>query len=277
MALPFPDIHPVAFSVGPFHVYWYALSYIVGIFLSTLSAKYLTQKYSNGVMPELIEQFAFGAAIFGVIIGGRIGHVLFYDPFYYAGHPLEILMTWKGGMSFHGGLLGFLAAAWIFCRKHTLSFLQFMEVAAVHVPIALFLVRLANFINGELYGVPTTFPLGVIFPDGGPFPRHPTQLYEAFFEGLLLHLLLRFLWRTPLRHSFGKMSSLFLLSYGLSRFFIEFLKDPLAQNSQTLLWLNNGQLLCIPMIVLGIFLWWVRCDPLEMGIQKRLFSPKKKR
>ena len=255
MAISFPSIDPVAFSVGPFHVYWYALSYIVGIFLSTLSAKHLTKKYSNGVIPEFIESFAFGAAIFGVIIGGRIGHVLFYDPLYYVSHPMEILMTWKGGMSFHGGLIGFLIAAWIFCRKHSLSFLQLMDIAAVHVPIALFLGRIANFINGELYGMPTTLSIGVLFPDAGPFPRHPTQLYEAFCEGLILHIFLRILWRTSLRHSFGKLSSLFLWGYGISRFFIEFLKDPIAQGSQDIFWLNNGQILCIPMVLLGILVW----------------------
>lgn len=261
MSLPFPAIDPVAFALGPIKIHWYALSYIFGIIGAAEYAKFLQNRFSNGMDTILIDRFAYGIAIVGVILGGRLGHVLFYDPVHYLYHPSEILMTWKGGMSFHGGLLGVLIAALIFCRKHNKGFFQLMDSAAVTVPLALFLGRLANFINGELYGKPTTVSFGIVFPGGGPLPRHPTQLYEACAEGILLCTILSILWiKTDLRHQQGRISGLFLLLYSTSRFFIEFLKDPIAQSSQTVLPLTNGQLLCIPMIAFGLYLWRRRCS-----------------
>ncbi len=256
MAIPFPNIDPVALNLGPLKIHWYALSYVVSIIFATSYAKFLQSRFPSGLSKELIERFAYGAAIVGIIIGGRLGHVLFYyDPLYYLHHPLEIFMTWKGGMSFHGGLAGVLVAAFLFCKSHKISFFSLMDNIAVAVPIGLGLGRIANFMNAELYGNITNAPWGVIFPGAGPLPRHPTQLYEAFLEGFVLLTLLSFLWiKTDMRYSQGRISGFFLFAYGIMRFMIEFYKDPLAQGSQTIIPLTNGQLLCIPMILFGLFL-----------------------
>ena len=280
MAFVFPALDPVAISVGPISIHWYALSYIAGIVLSCAYGKYLLRRYSNGVTPEFLDGFAYGPAIIGIIVGGRLGHVLFYTPLYYMHHPLEILMTWQGGMSFHGGLLGVLTAAFIYGRRHGVAFFQLMDIAAVCVPIALGLGRIANFINGELFGVPTTVSWGVIFPQGGPMPRHPTQLYEALMEGFVLCAILSVMWMrggrdatdttdtihtahattshtTPFiwRHHRGAISGAFLFFYGIFRFAIEFFKDPAAQSSDVFYGLTNGHLLCIPMIIMGVIFY----------------------
>ncbi len=255
MALSFPLINPVAFSIGPVQIHWYACSYIAGIVLATAHAKFLLRRFQNGMDVDLVERFAYGVAILGVIIGGRLGHVLFYDPLYYLHHPSEILMTWKGGMSFHGGLIGVLISAWWFCRKYQKCFFQLMDITAVTVPIALGLGRIANFINAELYGKPTDLPWAIVFPGGGLLSRHPTQLYESLTQGLFLWIILTILWtKSHMRHCHGHISGYFLVIYALTRFFIEFLKDPIAQSSQTTLPLTNGQLLCLPMIVFGLWL-----------------------
>lgn len=262
MTLPFPQIHPVAFSIGPFKIHWYALAYVVGILLSCSYAKFLMKRYPNGIDPDHVDRFAYGPAILGVIVGGRLGHVLFYDPLHYLHHPFEIIMTWKGGMSFHGGLLGFLGAALWYARHHHIAFFKFMDLAAISVPLAIGLGRIANFINGELFGLPTSLPWGVIFPHGGGVPRHPTQLYEAFTEGFLIWGVLTYVWikgqsrnKEPLRLHAGAMGGAFLFLYGTLRFAIEFVKDPSAQSSIVIGGLNNGHLLCIPMILVGALIY----------------------
>ncbi|MBX9977810.1 MAG: prolipoprotein diacylglyceryl transferase [Alphaproteobacteria bacterium] len=256
MAIPFPDINPIAITLGPFSIHWYGLSYMVSAILVVRYSKFLLRRFPNGLDGLLLERFVYGSFVIGVIVGGRLGHVLFYDPLHYVSHPIEIFMVWEGGMSFHGGLIGVLLAAGWFCKKHDKGYFQLLDNLAVAIPIGLFLGRIANFINGELYGKPTNLPFGVIFPRTEGLPRHPTQIYEAFFEGFFLLTLLSILWmRTDLRQYQGRISGLFLISYAASRFFIEFLKDPLAQSSQVILPLNNGQLLCIPMILLGVYLW----------------------
>ncbi|MBI3418525.1 MAG: prolipoprotein diacylglyceryl transferase [Proteobacteria bacterium] len=192
-SMPFPHLDPVALQIGPLAIRWYALAYIAGVILGWLYAKHLAKANPRGPAPDLYTE-VLSWLVFGILIGGRLGYVLFYNGPYYLQHPLEALEIWHGGMSFHGGALGVIGSCWFFCKRHKISYLAFMDIVVCVVPIGLFFGRLANFVNGELFGRASDVPWAMVFPHGGPLPRHPSQLYEAGLEGLLLLAILAFPW-----------------------------------------------------------------------------------
>ncbi len=282
--LPFPDISPEIFSISlfgmEFALRWYALAYMVGILvawrLSVRAVKHsaLWQNDTPPMTPRQIEDLLTWI-ILGVILGGRLGFVLFYQPAYYLQHPAEILMIWQGGMAFHGGLLGVVVAAVFYTRRHGIALTSTADLIAHSVPVGLLLGRLANFINGELWGRPTDLPWGVVFPGAaaqdcpgvvGLCARHPSQLYEALLEGLILGVVL--LWLVYRRDGFkrpGLIAGVFFFGYGLARFLVEFVRQPDAHfvsqgNPLGLAWhiggvgLTMGQILSLPMIALGLWL-----------------------
>lgn len=258
MAFQFPDIDPIAFEIGPLAVRWYALSYMVGILLGWGYALKLAGKGQpeGGVRPNSADIDDFITwAVLGVIAGGRLGYVLFYAPGVYLESPLDALMIWKGGMSFHGGMLGVLVAMVLFARKRQIPLLRLSDIVCAAAPIGLFFGRLANFVNAELYGRHTDVWWGVIFPDGSGLPRHPSQLYEAFLEGLVLFTLLAVLIRIPsIRNRSGTVSGVFLIGYGTFRFLVETVREPDSQIGYIAGLITMGQILCLPMILVGIFL-----------------------
>lgn len=250
LSLPFPLIDPVAVSIGSFKIYWYGLAYVIGTMIAWSYGKLLIRKYPNGLVQENIDD-AVVWMLLSAVIGGRLGYVCFYDPAIIFHNPLEVFMTWRGGMSFHGGLVGVIVGSLILCRRKKISYFRLMDVAGTSIPIILFLGRVANFINAEMYGRITDVSWGVVYPNGGPLPRHPSQLYEAFFEGIVLFLLLSLCWtRTKLRDKPGRMSGLFLIGYGIFRIIIESFKEPEA-------WIGTltiGQLLSLPLVGFGWYL-----------------------
>lgn len=252
MAIEFPNIDPVALSLGPLDVRWYALAYLGGILIGWWYALRLAGRFEMGksaVTRQQIDDF-IPWAIIGVIVGGRVGYGLFYQFDYFVSNPLHILMIWNGGMAFHGGALGVIAAMVLFCLHHKIPLLRFTDIVACVVPIGLFFGRIANFVNGELYGRVTDVSWAVVFPGGGDVPRHPSQLYEAGLEGLLLGLVLAVLacfksvWQRP-----GLLSAVFLLGYGLSRFVVEFFRAPDAHIGLIGNALSMGQILTLPMVL----------------------------
>jgi len=254
--LTYPDIDPVALHLGPLSIRWYALAYIAGLLLGWAYATYWANK--NRWRPNAADFENFLTwAIFGVVLGGRLGYVLFYQPGYYFTHPLEILMVWHGGMSFHGGALGVIAAVIAFAWRNKINALALGDVVAAAAPIGLFFGRIANFINGELWGRvadPNTVPWAMVFPHGGPEPRHPSQLYQAGMEGLILFLLLYLLLRSEkLRARHGFVGGAFLVGYGCARIVGEFFREPDAFLG-FIGPFTMGQILSAPMILVGIYL-----------------------
>jgi len=250
--LNYPAINPVAFEFGPLKIHWYGISYVAGILLAwwLMRRRAGLYKWSN----EQIADLVFYAAI-GLIIGGRLGSVLFYNLPYYLEHPLEIIMINRGGMSFHGGLIGGLIAVWIYGRRINRPFIEIIDFMAPVVPVGLFFGRIANFINGELWGAPSTLPWAMVFPDlrAGGIPRHPSQLYEALLEGILLFIILWCYSAKP-RPTMA-VSGLFLLGYGIFRSLVEFVREPDANIGYLAFdWVTLGQLLSLPMIVAGIIM-----------------------
>ena len=250
----FPDLDPVALAIGPLAVRWYALAYLGGFVLGWRYCLRLVARGGNGMSGRLFDDFLTWA-ILGTILGGRLGYVLFYNADLYFSEPLEIFKVWHGGMSFHGGMLGVIGAAWIFAQRRNISFWAFTDILACVTPIGLGLGRLANFVNGELYGRVTDMPWGVVFPRGGALPRHPSQLYEALLEGILLFLILFVLSRyrkfTARR---GFLSGAFLLGYGMFRFLVELVREPDQQLGFLFGDATMGQLLCLPMMMFGLYL-----------------------
>lgn len=254
LAIAFPMIDPVLVEVGPIVIRWYALAYIAGLVLGWRYMIWLARQAGSLIKPEHADEFLVWA-VFGVILGGRLGYVLFYKPGYYLANPSEIIQTWQGGMSFHGGFLGVLIATWLFCRLRDIRFWAFIDLAAVVTPIGLFFGRIANFINSELWGRPTDVAWGVVFPNGGLYPRHPSQLYEAALEGLVLLAVLHLVWRRDsLRITPGVISGAFLIGYGLSRIIVEFYRQPDAHLGYLWGGATMGQLLSIPMVLAGMAL-----------------------
>jgi len=253
--LPFPHINPVLISIGPLAVRWYALAYIVGIIAGWFYARSIiaSRNLWGGAAPFTVAEFDdFIIWItLGIILGGRLGYVLFYNFPHFAAHPVAIFELWTGGMSFHGGVLGCIVATILFGLRRGLSILSLGDVTTAVAPIGLFLGRLANFINGELWGRPTDVPWALVFPNEGPVPRHPSQLYEAALEGLLLLLVLGVLVRLGALKRPGLVSAAAAIGYGVARIFCEFFREPDAQLG--FLWggLTMGMLLCIPLIVAG--------------------------
>ncbi len=256
LALPFPAIDPVLVSVGPFAIRWYALAYIAGILLGWFYARRLIAhpRLWGGEPPMTVadyDDFVFWVTL-GIILGGRTGYVLFYNPAFFAANPLEILQLWKGGMSFHGGFLGCVLAAALFAWSRGVSFLSLGDVTCAVGPIGLFLGRLANFINGELWGRPADVPWAMVFPGAGPLPRHPSQLYEAALEGLVLFVILAIMVRAGALRRPGLIVGAFACLYALMRAFCELFREPDAQLG--FLWggLTMGMLLSIPMFLAGL-------------------------
>lgn len=253
MAIPFPDIDPVAVSIGPIVIRWYALAYLSAFLLGWKYVIYLAGKNPEQRPNRLDIDDFLPWGILGVILGGRVGYVLFYQTAMYLHNPLEIFMLWHGGMSFHGGALGMILAMIIYAWRKNIYVLRLTDWVCCAVPIGLFLGRIANFINGELFGRVTDAPWGVVFPHGGELPRHPSQLYEAALEGLVLFLILLALAHNKkVRERPGIISGVFLIGYGLSRILVEFFREPDAQIGFLFNYFTMGQLLCIPMIIGGL-------------------------
>lgn len=263
--LQFPAFDPIALQIGPLALRWYALAYIAGLVggwqLMKRLARTLTADGRVKVTGEQVDDLLTWVTL-GVILGGRLGYVLFYKPSFYLANPSEILQVWQGGMAFHGGLLGVIVAMLLFARRHKLPFLALGDMVATVVPLGLLFGRLANFINGELWGRPSDVAWAMVFPHGGPLPRHPSQLYEAVLEGLVLLvvLLVLFYTRPVLRNRHGALGGIFLIGYGAARFTVEFFREPDAFLG--LLWAgaSMGQLLSLPMIAIGVALlvWALR-------------------
>jgi phosphatidylglycerol:prolipoprotein diacylglycerol transferase len=256
--LPFPVFDPIAVSFGPFAVRWYALAYIGGIVFGWLYARQIikSDRLWGGRSPISLPQmddFILWVTL-GIILGGRIGYVLFYNPAYFAAHPGEIVRLWEGGMSFHGGFLGCVIAVMAFARRHRIPILSLGDITCAVGPIGLFLGRIANFINSELWGRPTDVPWGIVFPNGGPAPRHPSQLYEAGLEGLVLFALLAVMIRAGALKRPGLIVGAFATFYGVARITGELFREPDPQLG--FLWggLTMGMLLSLPMIAAGLIL-----------------------
>mgnify|MGYP000920389828 CR=1 FL=1 len=261
-ALPFPAIDPVAIDLGFFAVRWYALAYIVGLLLGWRYLMWLAARPPQAMPRNDADDLLVWMAL-GVILGGRVGYVLFYKPLYFLDNPLEILQVWTGGMSFHGGLLGVTVAGLWFCRQRKLDPWRVGDLLGCTVPIGLLLGRIANFVNGELFGRVTDSPLGMVFPYGGPLPRHPSQLYEAALEGLVLFLIMAVLFRQDgIRRRPGMLLGIFLIGYGLARSTAEFFREPDAHLGFILGPVTMGQVLSVPMILLGLsILFFARRRP----------------
>ncbi|MBR0682007.1 prolipoprotein diacylglyceryl transferase [Roseomonas eburnea] len=254
-AIPFPVIDPVLVEIGPFAIRWYALAYITGILLGWRLARVLVQRTPQVATPEQVDEFITWVTL-GIILGGRFGYVLFYRPGYYVTAPWEALYLWHGGMSFHGGALGVIVAMFLFARRNGLDWVAFADRVVCVVPIGLFLGRCANFINGELWGrVAPEVPWAMVFPTGGPEPRHPSQLYQAFLEGICLFALLMILARSErIRSRPGVLSGVFLAGYGVARIIGEFFRQPDAHLGFLFAGATMGQLLSLPMILVGAWL-----------------------
>lgn len=246
-----PEIDPVAIALGPIKVHWYGITYVVAFAAMWFFGSRRARVPGSGWTKDEVADAIFYGAL-GVVLGGRLGYVLFYNFSHFAYHPLDIFKVWQGGMSFHGGLLGVMLALWLFARKHRKTFLQVTDFFAPWVPFGIGAVRLGNFINQELWGRVTDAPWGMVFRDAGPLPRHPSQLYEAALEGVLLFVILQWYTRRP--RPAGATSGVFMLGYGVFRFIAEFVREPDAHMGFVLGGLTMGQLLSLPMIVLGVAL-----------------------
>lgn len=258
--LPYPNINPVIFGIGSIKVRWYGFMYLLGFGATYLLVRLQIRRFNLKKLGEQFDDLNF-LLIFCVLMGGRLGYVLFYNLPYYMHHPAEIIATWNGGMSFHGALLALLIGGYLFCRRRGIDFWQTADAYIVTIPIGLGLGRIGNFINGELYGRVTHVPWAMVFPAGGPFPRHPSQLYECFMEGIVLFILLWNLKDVKSRRNWpqGSMLAAFLIFYGIFRFIVEFFRQPDAQLGFILGPFTMGQALCSLMIIAGVLLWvWRR-------------------
>ncbi len=253
--IPYPDINPVIVRVGPFAIRWYGVMYLLGFAASYLLVKYQIRKKKLPLPKDFLDSL-YSYVIIGLLLGARLGYVLFYDLPSYIRHPLEIFAVWHGGMSFHGGLIGCIVAGVIFSRKFKVDFWKTADLVIVTAPIGLGLGRLGNFINGELYGRVTNVPWAMVFPGGGPLPRHPSQLYEFLMEGIVLFIILWKLKDRGLKP--GVLTAFFLILYGVFRFFVEFFRQPDVQLGFIIGPFTMGQLLSSAMIVFGLMLYAYR-------------------
>lgn len=255
LVIAYPDIDPIAIRIGPLGIRWYALAYLAGLLIGwRMMVRQVRLPGTVAMTRTQVDDFLVWA-ILGVILGGRLGYVIFYNPSQYLQDPLEIPQIWLGGMSFHGGLAGVaIAMAW-FARRNNLPVLSLTDVAASVAPVGILFGRLANFVNGELWGRPTDAAWAVVFPGGGPEPRHPSQLYEAVLEGLLLLILVQWLYRSEaVRRRPGMVAGVFLAGYGAARLFVELFREPDAHIGFLAAGSTMGQWLTVPVVVLGIYL-----------------------
>lgn len=251
-----PQIDPILFQIGPLAVRWYGMMYLLGFVAAFFIISRLAPRRKLVLNHDAVSDLLFYIVI-GVILGGRFGYVLFYNFSYFLSHPLQIFAVWQGGMSFHGGLAGVVVATTLYCRRHAIAILPLADILAIAATIGLGLGRIGNFINGELWGRVTTLPWGVVFPEAGPEPRHPSQLYEALLEGPVIFFLLYWLFSRKLKD--GVIFFAFFIFYGIGRFIIEFFREPDQQIG--FLWggATMGQLLCLVMILLGSTgLFWLK-------------------
>ena len=254
--LMYPQFDPVIVQFGPLAIRWYALAYITGLLIGWRMVRHLVQRVPAVATPLQVDDFLTWATL-GVVLGGRLGYVLFYQPERFLAHPSEIVAVWQGGMSFHGGMLGVSIAVLWFCRRNAIPILGFADRIAVVAPIGLGLGRIANFINGELWGraAPDWLPWAMIFPTGGPVPRHPSQIYEALMEGLLLFCLTFYFSRSDaVRARFGMLTGIFLCGYAVARIVGEHFREPDAFLGFLAFGTTMGQLLSLPMLAAGIWL-----------------------
>ena len=252
-AIILPEFNTFAVQFGGFGVRWYAIAYLVGL----LAGWYLLRREASHIGSPLDREtvdILLNYVLFGVIIGGRLGYILFYNSAYYLAHPQAILRIWEGGMAFHGALLGVAIAVLIMAKRHRVPFFVLTDRIALVVPIGLFFGRLSNFINGELYGRVTTLPWAMVFPNSDGQPRHPSQLYEAGLEGLMLGIIMLMLWRRGWLQQHGRVTGVLLAGYGVARSMIEFVREPDAQIGLVLHSVSMGQLLSVPMIIFGVYL-----------------------
>lgn len=252
--MAYPNIDPVALDLGFVKIYWYGISYVVGIAGAWLLLRYRAPRPQWGFSHEQIADLVFYAML-GIVIGGRLGSIFFYNFSYYVQHPVEVFYLHRGGMSFHGGLIGVIIAVWLFAKKVGTPFFKMADFIAPVVPVGLGCGRIGNFINGELWGAPSDLPWAMVFPsvDAGGIPRHPSQLYEALLEGLVLFIILWCYSKKP--RPVGSVSALFLIAYGAFRSAVEFVREPDAHIGYLAFdWLTLGQLLSLPMILFGIYL-----------------------
>ncbi len=261
--MPFPNIDPVIFEIGPFALRWYSLAYIVGLIvgwkymLRLIAAPRLWAHNTPPAKEQELDDFLLWLTL-GVILGGRLGYVLFYDIGFYLANPSAVLAVWQGGMSFHGGMVGVLCVTLIFARARKISILSLGDMISITAPFGLLLGRGANFINSELWGRVTDAPWGVIFPNGGPLPRHPSQLYEAALEGLVLLIVLNLLaWKFRALSRPGLLTGLFLIGYGSARIVIELVREPDAHIGFLFGSITMGQILSLPMMIvgMGLIMW----------------------
>lgn len=252
--LPYPAIDPVAVEIGPVVIRWYSLAYVVGLLLGWRYCRRLAERPPRLVGPDAFDDFLLWATL-GVVLGGRLGYVLFYKPGYFLAHPLEIPLLWEGGMSFHGGAAGVILAIILFARRRGVPILALGDIVVAAVPIGLFLGRLANFVNGELYGRPSEVPWAMVFPaDSLGLPRHPSQLYEATLEGIVLFAVLYWLVRRGWLTRPGALSGMFLAGYAIARGIAEFFRQPDAHLGLLLGPTSMGQILSLPMLIAGLIL-----------------------
>jgi len=251
-----PSINPVILSLGFVDIRWYSLAYIFAFIFGSIFIKKLNRKSYNLLSDIQIDRF-FIWAVIGVIIGGRIGYVLFYQTNLFFSEPLYILEIWNGGMSFHGGLIGMIFSIYLFSIKNNIRFFYLSDLVSLVAPIGLFLGRISNFINTELYGRITDFPFAVIYPFIDNNPRHPSQLYEASFEGLILFIIIFIYFnKNPKKYLIGNVSALFLIFYSLFRFLVEYLREPDYHLGLLFNYFSMGQLLCIPLFLVGLVIYF---------------------
>ena len=254
--LLFPHINPVAVAIGPIQIHWYGLMYLIAFASAWFLAQWRVKHYHLNWSSEQISDLIFYAAL-GVILGGRIGYMLFYNTSELINHPLSLFKIWQGGMSFHGGLLGVLFATIFFTKKAKKSFWEVTDFVVPLVPLGLAAGRIGNFINGELWGRATDAPWGMVFPFVDAQPRHPSQLYEVGLEGIVLLIIVW--WYAHKPKPAGCVTAIFLIGYAVCRLIIECFREPDAQlGFLAFHWLTMGQLLSIPMLLVGLFIWWAK-------------------
>ncbi len=278
--LTFPSIDPIAIRIGMLELRWYGIMYLLAFATAWALGRYRVKLSNTHAHPNHKPWTTSGfddlitMGMLGVILGGRLGFVLFYDLASYLNNPLEIISIWNGGMSFHGGLLGVLAAIFVYAKRNKRTFWEVTDFVAPLVAPGIFFGRIGNFINGELWGNVTNMPWGMVFPHAGPLPRHPSQLYEATLEGIILFTVV-WIYSTKPRHM-GRVSGLFALVYGMARFLVEFVRTPDAHLGYLAFnWLTMGQILSLPLMAIGLWLLWR--DPIITADNKKIKTKRKKK